>query len=627
MPPSEGRRLALPAITAAAIAVGGLLHALGASAAGNAVWAVTIAAVLVPLGASVVRSLAHGDVGVDAIALVAMVGCLALGELLAGTVVALMLSGGNALEAMADRRARGELTALLSRAPGVAHRRNDGHIEEVDVADLAPGDLIVVRAGEIVPVDGVVAAGTAVLDEATLTGESLPVRRAAGAPVRSGAANAGDAFDLRATRAAAESAYAALVALVGDAAARRAPFVRMADRYAAFLLPVTLIVAGVAWVASGDPIRALAVLVVATPCPLILAAPIAFVSGVSRAARRGVIVKGAPAIEALGRARTVLLDKTGTLTLGTPEIETIEPLDGIAADDLLRLAASADQLSAHVMAEGLVHDAERRGMELSDPTDVIEHPGDGIEGTVGDHRVTVGSRGWLAERGIGAEAGAPLAAGRARVLVAVDGRPAGTIVMADVARPEAAAAITSLRHAGIDRVAVVTGDDRATAQEIAAGVGVEEVYADCRPEDKLALLQAIQRDPSSGPVVMVGDGVNDAPALAAADIGIAMAGAGATISTETADVVITVDRIDRFAEAVGIGRRSLAIARQSVLAGMALSFAAMIPAALGHLPPVAGALLQEGIDVAVILNALRALRPGRPEAAAPGAPSASGRGR
>jgi len=627
MPAGERRRLALPAITAAAIAAGGLLHAFGAERAGDVLWAATIAAMLVPLGASVVRSLARGDVGVDAIALVAMAGCLALGELLAGTVVALMLSGGNALEAMADRRARGELTALLSRAPRIAHRHVDGRIEELDVAQIAPGDVLVVRAGEIVPVDGVVATGTAVLDEATLTGESLPVRRAAGGAVRSGAANAGEAFDLRATRAAAESAYASLVALVRDAAARPAPFVRMADRYAAFLLPVTLVVAGVAWAASGDPVRALAVLVVATPCPLILAAPIAFVSGVSRAARRGVIVKGAPAIEALGRARTVLLDKTGTLTLGTPVVQSIDPADGVAADELLRLAASADQLSAHVMAEGLVHDAERRGLRLSDPSEVVERPGEGIEGSVGGHRVTVGSRGWLTDRGVAVAVAGPVGPGRARVLVGLDGQPAGTIVMADAARPDAAASIAGLHATGIERVAVVTGDDRATAEEIAGAVGVEEVYADCRPEDKLALLRAIQRDRSSGPVVMVGDGVNDAPALAAADIGIAMAGAGATVSTEAADVVITVDRIDRIAEAVGIGRRSLAIARQSVVAGMALSFAAMVPAALGHLPPVAGALLQEGIDVAVILNALRALRPGRPGAAGTGAPSASVRGR
>jgi heavy metal translocating P-type ATPase len=598
----------MAAATAVAIAAGGVLHAFGAPAAGDVVWAATVAVMLVPLGVGVLRSLTRGDVGVDAIALLAMAGCLALGEVLAGAVVALMLSGGNALEETAGRRARRELTALLARAPRIAHRRAHGVIEELPVDAVVPGDVLVVRAGEVVPVDGVVAAGSAVLDESTLTGEPLPVRRATGGAVRSGAANAGEAFDLRATRAAAESAYAALVRLVRDAEARRAPFVRMADRYAAFLLPVTIVLAGAAWALSGDPVRALAVLVVATPCPLILAAPIAFVSGVSRAARRGVVVKGAPALEALGRARTVLLDKTGTLTLGAPAVERIVSADGLAPDELLRLAASVDQLSAHVMAEALVHDAEHRGLHLCDPRDVLERPGDGIEGTVDGRRVAVGSAGWLRARGVDAPAGVPAGVGRAHVLVSVDGVLGGTIVMADQPRPDAAAAIVGLREAGARRVAMVTGDDRATADEIARGVGVDEVYADCRPDDKLALLRAIQRDPASGPVVMVGDGVNDAPALAAADVGVAMAGLGATVSTETADVVITVDRIDRVADALRIGRRSLAIARQSVVAGMGLSLAAMVVAALGHLPPVAGALLQEGIDVAVILNALRALR-------------------
>jgi cation transport ATPase len=289
-------------------------------------------------------------------------------------------------------------------------------------------------------------------------------------------------------------------------------------------------------------------------------------------------------------------------------VERVAPADGIAADELLRLAASVDELSAHVMAEALVHDAERRGLRLSEARDVVERPGEGIEGGVDGRRVAVGSAAFMAARGVGGKPGPPAGPGRAHVLVAVDGSLAGTIVMADRARPDAACAVADLREAGAQRVAMVTGDDRATAHAVAAGVGLEEVYADCRPGDKLALLEAIRRDPGSRPVVMVGDGVNDAPALAAADVGVAIAGAGATVSTEAADVVITVDRIDRVAAALRIGRRSLAIARQSVLAGMGLSLAAMVVAALGHLPPVAGALLQEGIDVAVILNALRALR-------------------
>jgi heavy metal translocating P-type ATPase len=606
---SERLTRLLPLLTAAAIAAGGAAHLAGEPRAGDAVWTVALVAVLVPLTIAVARSLRSGDVGVDAIALLAMAGALALGELLAGAVVALMLSGGNALEAAAARRARRELTALLERAPRIAHRRTDGGVEEVGVETVVPGDVVIVRSGEVIPVDGVVASGRAVIDEAALTGEPLPVRRAAGGSVRSGTANAGEAFDLRTTRAASESAYASIVRLVRDAESQRAPFVRMADRYAAFLLPTTVLLAGGAWALSGDAVRALAVLVVATPCPLILAAPIALVSGVSRAARAGVVVKGAGAIEQLGRARTVLLDKTGTLTLGAPTVERVVALDGLDGDELLRFAASVDQLSAHVVAEALVHDAERRGLALGEAREVRERPGDGIEGTVEGRRVTVGSRAFLRERGIAAAANGADAPGRARVHVGIDGTPAGTIVMADRPRPDAAAAIAALRAAGARRIAMVTGDDRVTAEAVARGVGVDEVFADRGPGDKLEVLRAVGADPASRPVVMVGDGVNDAPALAAADVGIAMAAAGATVSTEAADVVITVDRIDRVAVALQVGRRSLAIARQSVLAGMGLSLVAMVAAALGHIPPVAGALLQEGIDVAVILNALRALRP------------------
>jgi heavy metal translocating P-type ATPase len=598
----------LPLLLVAGTAAGGVAHLLGAPRAGDVLWGLVVVVALGPLTWSVARSLGRGDIGVDAIALLAMAGALALGELLAGAVIALMLSGGNALEATAARRARRELTALIQRAPRIAHRRIGVRVEEVAVEAVVPDDIVIVRAGEVIPVDGVVASPRATIDESALTGEPLPVSRARGAPVRSGAANAGEVFDLRATRPASESAYAALVRLVHAAETQRAPFVRMADRYAAFLLPVTVLLAGAAWALSGDAVRALAVLVVATPCPLILAAPIAFASGISRAARAGIVVKGPAAIEALGRAPTVLLDKTGTLTLGTPAVERIAAADGLAPDELLRLAASVDQLSAHVVAEALVHDAERRGLALTDAGAVHERPGDGIEGTVEGRRVAVGSRTWLGDLGIDTRAAPHGEPGRSRVLVGVDGLLAGTIVMADRPRPDAAEAIAALREVGAERVAMVTGDDQATAEEVARGVGIGEVFADRGPSDKLDVLRAVQRDRAACPVVMVGDGVNDAPALMAAEVGVAMAGLGATVSTEAADVVITVDRLDRVVEALRIGRRSLGIARQSVLAGMAMSLVAMVVAALGHLPPIAGALLQEGIDVAVILNALRALR-------------------
>ena len=603
--------LALASLTA--LAVGALLHVVGVPGAGNAVWAVSTAAILVPLVVSVVRSLLRRDVGVDAIALVAIASALALGQFLAGAVVALMLAGGNALEFYATRRAGRELKHLLERMPRIAHRRRGSAIEEVPVGELRPGDVVVVRAGEVLPVDGSVASSVAVLDESALTGESLPVRRSQGGEVRSGSSNAGDAFDLCATRAADASTYAGIVRLVRNAEEERAPFVRLADRYAAVFLPVALAVAGAAWWYSGDSMRFLAVMVVATPCPLILAAPIAFVAGVSRAARRGVIVKGAGVIERLGDARTVLFDKTGTLTLGLPSVDEIFVFNGFRADELLQLAASVDQLSAHVLAEALVHDAEERGLVLSAPEGVEEGRGQGIEGVVDGHRVAVGSSTWLGSRGyadadrVARELDGGLDAGKARILVGVDGVLAGAVVMGDTVRDDAHTLVDSLRRQGIRHIAMVTGDRPAVAESVGSALGLDRVYAELSPEAKLEVVRELRAKLELRPVVMVGDGVNDAPALALADVGIAMGAAGATVSSETADAVIVLDRIDRVVDAVEIGRRSLGIARQSVRAGMALSLVAMAAAAAGFLPPVFGALLQEGIDVAVIANALRAL--------------------
>lgn len=591
---------AYPVLAAAAlvaIMAGLVLSALDHHDAARIVWGAIVVVLLVPLVWSVLVTVVHGRVGVDAIALVAMAGALALGEELAGAVVALMLAGGNALEAAADRRARRELTALLERAPRVAHRRHGDRLQDVGVDDVAPGDVLVVRAGEVVPADGMVASDVAVLDEAALTGEPLPVTHERGASVRSGAANAGAPFDLRAVRPAAESAYAALVALVERAQADRAPFTRLADRYAALLLPVTLLVAGAAWAASGDPVRALAVVVVATPCPLILAAPIALTSGVSRAAGAGVVVKGASVVERLGRVRTVLLDKTGTLTLGTPRLARTEA-DGDGRE-ALRLAASLDQLSAHPLAAALVRAAAEQGLELSFPSDVREAPGEGVVGVVDGRRVAIGA----APDAGDAAAVPPQERGLARVGLTVDGAHVATFVMGDHVREDAGALVAALRDGGVGHVAMVTGDRAAIAEPIGAALGLDAVHADCTPEGKLAVV----RDVVDRPVMMVGDGVNDAPALALADVGVAMvAGESATAASEAADAVIVSGAIGAVAAAVRIGRRALAIATQSVVVGMGLSFVAMAFAAVGLLPPVAGALVQEGIDVTVILNALRA---------------------
>ncbi len=611
----EHRAQLLAAVAAAAIACGGVLHLAGAADAGDQVWRAAVALLAAELAFEVARTvIVDRHLGVDTIALLAMIGALALGEELAGAVIGLMFSGGAALEAVASHRARRELTRLIERAPRTAQLHAHGALREVPVDAVAAGDVVLVRTGEVIPVDGVVVSAEAVVDTSTLTGEPLPVAVRRGMPVMSGTANAGSPFDVRADRPAADSAYSALVRLVEGAQAQRAPFVRLADRYAGIFLPITVAVAGLAWAFSGDAVRGLAVVVVATPCPLILAAPIALVSGLSRAARRGVIVKGAGAIETLGEARTVLLDKTGTLTVGTPDVEHVVALGRRTPAEVLRLAASVDRLSAHVLGAALARAAQVAELPLDEPSEVSEQPGQGIAGSVDGHRVAVGSRAFLRSAGydpgevLGASQATGHGSGEAHVLVGVDGAIDGVIVMADELRPDAERLVSRLRAEGVRHVAMLSGDRTSVAERIGRQAGVDRVYAEQSPEEKLDIVRGLRADPGRRPVVMVGDGINDAPALALADLGIAMGAAGATVSSATADAVITVDRIDRVADAVHIGRRALHIARQSVIVGMGLSFAAMGVAAAGYLPPVAGAILQEFVDLAVILNALRALR-------------------
>ena len=451
-------------------------------------WAAAVVVLAAELAFEVVRTvIVDHHMGVDTIALVAMVGALALGEEFAGVIIGLMFSGGQTLEDIASTRARRELTALIQRAPKVAQLRVGDRLEQVPVAQVMAGDVVVVRTGEVVPVDGTVVGAEAVVDTSTLSGEPLPVTIGPGMPVLSGSANAGSPFDVRADRPAAESAYAALVRLVEQAQAHRAPFVRMADRYAGFFLPATLIAAALAWAISGDPVRALAVVVVATPCPLILAAPIALVSGLSRAARRGVIVKGAGAIEMLGEARTVLFDKTGTLTVGTPDVRDIVTYRDHQPGELLALAASVDQMSAHVLGDALVRSAAEAGLALVTPTDVHEVPGQGIQGMVDGRTVAVGSRAFMHAAGVRGDEISTAAvlpghgSGEAHVLVCIDGHVGGVIVMADELRPDADRIVERLRAEGILHVAMVSGDRRSVAERVGRELGVDRVYAEQTP--------------------------------------------------------------------------------------------------------------------------------------------------
>ncbi|SEN51266.1 heavy metal translocating P-type ATPase [Nonomuraea pusilla] len=635
--------------TVAALAAGGVLHLAGLPGWGDAVWAAATAAAVLPALWWVISALRARRLGVDAIAVLALVGTLVVQEYLAGALIAVMLSTGRVLEEYALARAGRDLTALYERAPRWAHRYEDGVPKRVDVAAVRRGDLLAVPAGEMVPVDGVVAGHTAVLDESALTGESMPVEYPEGESVRSGVVNAGSAFDLRATGTAEESTYAGVVRLARETEAGSAPVVRLADRFAAWFLPATLVIAGLAWALSGDLVRAVAVLVVATPCPLLLAAPAAIASGLSRTARHGVVVKGGGALESLGRARTLVLDKTGTLTEGRPQVLDVVPAPGYAADEVLSLAAAVDRVSSHVLATAIVHAAEARGLDGVTAAGVRERPGSGTEGTVGGRLVRVGklpasavpadtdATGDPAATGIAdpaatgtadpAATDAPrtdaprtdsgwVAAQRARaaldsaitVWITVDGVVAGVVLLRDAVRADASRTLRRLRTAGIDRVVMLTGDRAEVAQGVAAVLGVDDVLAERSPAGKV---EGVREEAERAPTVMVGDGVNDAPALAAAQVGVAMGARGSAASTQAADVVLTTDRLDRLADAMDVARRARRIAVESAGVGIGLSLLAMAFAAFGFLPPAAGALLQEAIDVAVILNALRALAPGR----------------
>ncbi|HEX8544799.1 MAG TPA: heavy metal translocating P-type ATPase [Pseudomonas sp.] len=548
------------------------------------------------------------EVGVDLIALLAILGAIALGQALVAVVIALMLQVGRSLEYYTSQRAERELSQLIDRAPRHAWRLRGDALEQVPVDDIVPGDCLMLRMGEVVAVDGTLLDADATLDESALTGEPLPVRHVQGQAIRSGSLNAGAPFILQATHQAAQSTYAAIVRMAASAKQSRAPFMRLADRYALALIPLTLLIAGIAWWASGDPLRALAVLVVATPCPLILAVPVAIIGGISRCAHRGILIKDGATLEALAGARILLLDKTGTLTAGHPVVQSMESAGIYSSEQLWFFAGSLAQASPHPISLAIVQAAKAHGAALSPPRQIEEIPGAGLSGQVDGHHVKLGSHAYVTRPDEQSWTQALLRRMDYQVaggsFIAVDNVTAGAALFADQLRLESPHALRLLRQNGIQRVIMLTGDRQEAAQMIGQAAGVDEVRAGLDPAQKVA---AVTQARQWGKTLMVGDGVNDAPALAAADVGVALGASGATASSQVAGVVLLVDRLDRVAEALRIARRSRRIAVQGVLAGMGLSVLAMLAAALGYLPPLYGAILQELIDVATILNALRAL--------------------
>lgn len=595
-------------VTVVVLAAVLLLHVVGEDVSGRWIATVCVAAFVVWTLVGMVRDVMRGHVGLDILAVVAMVATLAVGEYLASLIIVLMLSGGEALEDFAARRAKRDLTALLDRSPRIAHvivhplSGESDEVRDVAVDDVVVGDVLLVRPSEIVPVDGVLLSESGSFDESSLTGESLPVTREVGGDVLSGAINGTRAVHVRAVRRSVDSQYQQIVALVRAAEGSKAPVVRLADRFAIPFTAVALVLAGTAWLISGDSTRFAEVLVLATPCPLLIAAPVAFLGGLSRAAKTGVIMKGGAVIEQLARVRSAAFDKTGTLTEGRPDLVDVRPAPGFGHDELLLLAASAEQYSSHVLAEGIRRAAATRGLELIAAEAASEVATNGVTAEIDGRTVVVGKPAYVASLAADTER-VSLGAGEAAAYVAVDGRFAGVLVLADDPRPESAAVISWLREQGLERITMLTGDTAATAETIAKDVGIDEVHADLLPPEKVRL--AAQLHPR--PVMMVGDGVNDAPVLAAADIGMAMGAKGATVAGDAADIVILVDSLAKVADAVSIGRHTLRVALTAIWIGIGLSVGLMIVAMTGVIPAVAGALTQELVDLATILYALRAL--------------------
>jgi heavy metal translocating P-type ATPase len=575
----------------------------------RSVWTAGLWLLGLPLLYRTLRGMLRGRFAADLVAGLAVITAMVLGHPFAGLVIVLMQTGGEALEHFAERRASAAVRALEADAPRQAHRVEGERVVDVPADAVAVADRILVRPGEMVPCDGVVESGTSQVDVARLTGEPIPVRAAKGDTLRSGSLVIEGALVLRVSALSRESLYARIVELVRTAQASKAPLQRLADRYAVWFTPITVAVAAVAYAVSGDPDRVLAVLVVATPCPLILATPVAIIGGINRAARRQIIVRHGGALEALATVDTAVFDKTGTLTVGRPEVSEVLAVPPFEEDEVLRLAGTVEQGSGHLLARTLVAAAQHRGLVLTEPDEVIEASGRGVSGRVGNQRVVVGALTLIEELAPGAAPGLHALHGvgaALRAYVAVDGRPAGSVTYADRLRPDAAEVVTRLRSLGLTRIALLSGDHAENVAAVARSVGIEEVAADLLPEDKvnqvLRLTQARHR------VLMVGDGTNDAPALSSSAVGLALGAHGGGIVAEAADVVLLVDDLARVPEAVAIGHRTMRIARQSIGVGLGLSGLAMLVAAAGYIPPTAGALLQEAIDVAVILNALRAAR-------------------
>jgi heavy metal translocating P-type ATPase len=556
----------------------------------------------IPLIADVARQLWRRQAGADLLAAISIVASAALGEWLVGAIIVLMLTGGEALESTATRRASAVLAALAKRSPSVAHRLDDGAMVDIAAAEVAVGDTLVVLPHELCPVDGEVVDGHGTMDESFLTGEPYVISKGPGSEVLAGAVNGESVLTVVARKEARDSRYATIVGVLEHAEAERPPIRRLADRLGGWYTAVALAVSILAWVVSGEPSRFLAVLVIATPCPLLIGIPVAIIGAISLAAKHGVIIKNPAMLEDVSRVRTVIFDKTGTLTYGKPRLTEVFPAAGFEGDQVLRLAASIEVYSRHPLASAIVEGARERHVELPEPTDVSERPGEGLVGHVDGREVTVTGRRVLSRLDPDGVAELPVEAAGLECVVLVDGRYAATMRFRDTPRESAAPFVGHLdpRHR-VDKTMIMSGDRETEVRYVAELVGVDEVYASVSPEGKLTM---VQDETAQAPTLFLGDGINDAPAMTAATVGVAL-GRNSDITAEAADAVILDTSLHRLDELLHIGERMRRIALQSAIGGIALSIIGMGLAAFGLLPPLAGAVLQEVIDLAAILNAAR----------------------
>lgn len=602
------RASALPAAAIIALAAG-LIARLWPSggALSRRIWMIGLIVTGAPVVLRSLREVFRGQFATDLVAMLAIIGSVALGQPFAGLVIVLMQSGGEALERYAEGRASAAVRALEEAAPRRAHRLVGTSLQDIDADEIQVGDTLLVRPGELVPSDGVVLDGRSHVDTSRLTGEPVPITATSGTQLMSGAANQEGPLTIRATALARESQYARIVELVRSAQQSKAPLQRLADRYAVWFTPITLAICAVAYLIERNPVRVLAVLVVATPCPLILAAPVAIIGGINRAARRQIIVRNGGGLEGLAAVTVAVFDKTGTLTVGKPTVSRVVSLNGADDREVLRFAAAVEQGSGHLLARSVVDAAVAQAIPVPTATDVVESAGRGVSGVVDHHRVTAGSRSFISDGS--PEIGTALskedrARDGLRSYVTIDGQLAGVIEYADQLRPNLDRLFGDLEELGIRRTLLLSGDQKRYTQQVAEAVGIKEVRAELLPEDKVETVRSLVD--AGAKVLMVGDGTNDAPAMSAATVGVALAGHGGGITAEAADVVILTDDVTRVADAISVGQRALRIARESIWVGLGLSGVAMVVAAAGYIPPAVGAVLQEGIDVAVILNALRA---------------------